>query len=64
MADATSLPRVCAGCGDRVGVYEPAWVELDDGSLRPSAQLRDGTLDAGRARRLWHPACVTRARPC
>jgi len=62
MTIASTTPTVCVGCGDRVGAYEPAWVELDDGSFRPRSLLRRGALDARRALRLWHLACVPRAR--
>ena len=30
---------LCAGCGDVIGVYEPAWVEAGDSSLHPSSAL-------------------------
>jgi hypothetical protein len=62
MVDAGSPPTVCVGCGDRVGAYESAWVELDDGSFRPGSELRSGALDGQRARSLWHLACVPPAR--
>jgi hypothetical protein len=52
-------PRLsCSGCGDVIGVYEPAWVEAADGSLHPSSLLNlDETLRRT-SRRIWHGACV------
>ena len=62
--DAQSLSTCCVGCGDRVGVYEPAWVELDDGTFRPSSRLGiSGELERrGVPVVLWHLACAPRQR--
>jgi hypothetical protein len=50
----------CSHCGDRIGVYEPAWLELADGTLRSSSFLNlPHDLPAGeRAARLWHLGCL------
>jgi hypothetical protein len=39
MVDQVSEFLRCAMCGDRIGVYEPLWLELTDGSLRRSSFL-------------------------
>jgi hypothetical protein len=46
---------VCATCGDRVGVYEPIWLERADGTL-----VRSGLLEIGDepiACRVFHSGC-------
>ena len=50
----------CTHCGDRIGVYEPAWLELSDGTLRPSSILNLGQdIPPGEAySRLWHLGCL------
>ena len=58
MQSTTSKP-VCGTCGDRIGVYEPIWLALDDGTYVRSALLR---LDEYRARHddapaLFHLGC-------
>lgn len=58
MQSTTSKP-ICGVCGDRIGVYEPVWLELEDGTLVLSALLN---LDDHRASmsgdpRLFHLAC-------
>jgi hypothetical protein len=55
----TSKP-VCCACGDRIGVYEPIWLTLDDGTVVVSALLN---LDDYRSRmrpdaRLFHVSCL------
>ena len=50
---------VCLGCGDRIGVYEPLWVELADGGLRSSSYLNLGSDEARERSRLWHLRCLT-----
>jgi hypothetical protein len=59
----TRLKPVCGVCGDRIGVYEPIWLALDDGTLVASALLN---LDDHRARidgdpRLFHIGCFEQA---
>jgi len=36
---ATASKPVCGACGDRIGVYEPIWLALDDGTLVECALL-------------------------
>jgi hypothetical protein len=51
--------RQCAGCGDRVGVYEQLRAQYDDGLLVETSWL---TLPAGRLpHRVWHRACAPAA---
>jgi hypothetical protein len=59
MSAITSKP-VCGVCGDRIGVYEPIWLALDDGTLVTSALLN---LDDHRAKmhgdpHLFHVGCL------
>jgi hypothetical protein len=59
MPSATSKP-VCGVCGDRIGVYEPIWLALDDGTLVASALLK---LDDHRETihgdpRMFHVGCL------
>ena len=59
MPGTTSRP-VCGRCGDRIGVYEPIWLALDDGTLVASALLN---LDDHGPRiqgdpRLFHVGCL------
>ena len=59
MASITSKP-VCGVCGDRIGVYEPIWLGLDDGTLVASALLN---LDEHGSRiesdpRIFHAGCL------
>lgn len=59
MPGTTSRP-VCGLCGDRIGVYEPIWLALDDGTLVASALLN---LDHHRPRiqgdpRRFHVGCL------
>jgi hypothetical protein len=49
----------CAHCGDRIGVYEPVWLEYADGSVVESTLLSLGdprALTADGAR-LLHDEC-------
>jgi hypothetical protein len=59
MQGTTSKP-VCWACGDRIGVYEPIWLTLDDGTVVMTALLN---LDDHRSRmqsdaRLFHVSCL------
>jgi hypothetical protein len=50
----------CTRCGDRIGVYEPFWVQLVDGTLRSSSYL-NLDQDLGRQQsplRQWHRGCL------
>jgi len=49
---------VCDGCGDLIGVYEPAWVEHADGTLTASSRLNLDHFDRQTAKRLWHAGCI------
>lgn len=49
------IPR-CARCGDRIGVYEPVWLERSDGTRVRSGRLTLGDVPAGG--RLFHLGCL------
>jgi hypothetical protein len=55
----TSNP-VCGVCGDRIGVYEPIWLALDDGTLVASALLNLDDHEAAihGVPQLFHMGCV------
>jgi hypothetical protein len=44
-------------CGDRIGVYEPIWLELRDGSLHRSSYLNLEDHPGYDPSRLWHLDC-------
>ena len=47
---------VCFACRERIGVYEPVWLQLEDGSHTVSALLQ---LDWRRTEpRLFHLGCL------
>lgn len=48
----------CVMCGDRIGVYEPIWLELADGGLHRSSYLNLGDYPALDRSRLWHLECL------
>jgi hypothetical protein len=52
---------LCTNCGDRIGVYEPVWMELTDGSIRASSLLNidPDARHAENRSRLWHLGCLT-----
>ncbi len=55
MSTIASYP-VCSTYGDRIGVYEPVWLQLENGSLTVSAPLQ---LDWHRSEpRLLHLGCL------
>jgi hypothetical protein len=54
----TKPPPRCAGCGDRIGVYEPLWIEDADGALVPASLLNLDDGQRARAIALWHLGCV------
>jgi hypothetical protein len=47
----------CAECGDRIGIYEPLWLELVDGGHHISSYLNLGDHPGHDPSRLWHLAC-------
>lgn len=51
---------LCAHCGDRIGVYEHAWLEHPDGSLQASSFLNiEEHLRRGSAQvRFFHLGCL------
>jgi len=55
-----TVPRLlCACCGDRIGVYEPVWLERPDGT-----RVRSGLLELGDAPaqgRRFHSECLAGA---
>jgi hypothetical protein len=56
-----SLPfLMCAHCGDRIGVYEHAWLEHPDGSLQASSFLNiEEHLRRSSAKvRFFHLGCL------
>jgi hypothetical protein len=58
MVDHVSAFLRCALCGDRIGVYEPIWLEFADGSLHRSSFLNLGDHPGYDQSRLWHLDCV------
>lgn len=60
MNPVSPLP-VCAACGDRVGVYEPLWLQHPDGSVVSSALLELEVRHADG--RIFHSACLAGAGP-
>ncbi len=50
----------CDRCGDRIGVYEPIWWRMPDGSIVPSAFLpMRSSREFGRgSSRYFHAACL------
>ena len=52
---------VCTRCGDRIGVFEPLWVELSDGTIHSSSFLNLGQHlgnEECRRARFWHAGCL------
>jgi len=58
MVDHVSAFLRCALCGDRIGVYEPIWLELADGRLHRSSFLNLGDHPGYDQSRLWHLDCL------
>ena len=56
--DENRPPLLCARCGDRIGVYEPVWLELADGALRSSSYLNLDRYAPYERSRLWHLGCL------
>jgi hypothetical protein len=56
---AADLPRHCAGCGERIGVYEPLWLEQPDGTFSRTSLLNVSEHQQdGRQLRLFHSGCL------
>ena len=55
MSPIASYP-VCLACGDRIGVYEPVWLQLEDGSFTASGLLQIDLRSP--TPRLFHLRCV------
>jgi hypothetical protein len=51
-------PLLCARCGERIGVYEPLWLERGDGSLCSSSYLNLDQHEWHERSRLWHHGCL------
>jgi hypothetical protein len=49
---------LCAACGDRIGMYEPLWCELPDGTLGLSSYLNLSCEQRRGRSRLWHLGCL------
>jgi hypothetical protein len=56
--DHTRSSSVCARCGDRIGVYEPLWLELADGTLQSSSFLSLDQYASHAQARVWHHGCL------
>ena len=52
----TSEFPTCSVCAERVGVYERAWAQFDDGTRRLTS-LASMNGDPAHAVRVWHAAC-------
>ncbi|HYB30091.1 MAG TPA: hypothetical protein VEF89_26020 [Solirubrobacteraceae bacterium] len=48
----------CAMCRDRIGVYEPIWLELPDGNVHRSSYLNLGDHPGYDESQLWHLDCL------
>jgi len=48
----------CDYCGARIGVYEPARIELADGTVLTGSPLGVGTERRGDVVRAWHRTCA------
>jgi hypothetical protein len=62
LVDHNRPPLVCTRCGERIGVYEPLWLELADGILRSSSFLSLGEHELPEPARLWHHGCLAPVR--
>jgi hypothetical protein len=56
----TRLPSwlVCVGCGETLGVHDPAWVEYRDGTIRSTSLLLMRAAERRSARRVFHAGCI------
>jgi hypothetical protein len=44
--------------GDRLGVYEPLWLELPDGTLRSTSYLNLDPHELCEETSIWHHGCL------
>jgi hypothetical protein len=51
-----SRPPLCAGCGQRIGVYEPIWHVMGAAGAERTSWLQ--IADGGPAGPLWHADCA------
>ena len=49
---------LCAGCGERIGMYEPLWCELPGGALGSSSYLNLSCEQRRGRWRCWHVGCL------
>jgi len=49
--------RTCHHCGVRVGVYEPARIQLTDGTIVAASLLGIGAERRREVVRVWHSSC-------
>jgi hypothetical protein len=57
-SDSVTARPTCAGCGDRIGVYEPVLREAPDAAADRTSWLGLRLEAAGTTTdRLWHEAC-------
>jgi len=49
---------VCDRCGDVIGVYEPVWIEHDDGRITEGSLLGLDSDSRRKVRRTFHRDCV------
>jgi len=54
---------LCARCRDRIGVHEPLWLELADGTLCSSSYLNLDRHEWHERSRLWHHGCLAPGGP-
>jgi len=50
--------QICAHCSARVGIYEPARIQLADGTILAGSVLGIGEARRREVARVWHHACV------
>jgi len=48
----------CAGCGDRIGAYEPVWRELGEASFVATSLREVRARSAEPGGRLFHAGCL------
>ena len=50
--------EICEHCAVRVGMYEPAHIQLADGTILAGSMLGIGEKDRREGVRVWHRACL------
>jgi hypothetical protein len=50
--------EICHHCGVRVGVYEPARIQLSDGTIVAASVLGIGKERRREVVRVWHRTCL------